>query len=236
MGQRSGGIGSSVVSKVVLGVAGIAAVCLVSGCADDPKPPPECTADSDCGEGRMCEGGRCLARAAECQSDQDCGEGSTCDSGRCVAAAVLQTAGPLTCLTDRDCPAGQGCVDGACATLLDCELTTVYFDFDDFVLRQDARGALQASAECLKRRPDFLIQVEGHCDERGTEEYNLALGDNRARAVRDYLRDLGLDPSAIDIISYGESRPAVEGRDEAAWSRNRRGELQRRPAGRTSSR
>jgi len=213
-----------------------AAACLLPGCTGEPGPAPECTADADCSEGRACEGGRCLARAPECQTDTDCREGTTCDNGHCVAAAVLQTAGPPTCLTDGDCPAGQGCEDGACTDLPGCELSAVFFDFDDYTLRPDAQATMQASVQCLKRRPRTPIRIEGHCDERGTEEYNLSLGDNRARAVRNYLRDLGLDPTTIETISYGESRPAAAGQDETAWSRNRRGEFVLQQAGRTSSR
>ncbi len=102
-------------------------------------------------------------------------------------------------------------------------LKTIYFDFDKYNLRDDARRTLERNAEILKENPDVKIVIEGHCDERGTNEYNLALGENRANAARDYLIRLGIDGSRISTISYGEERPVALGHDEAAWSQNRRG-------------
>ena len=82
---------------------------------------------------------------------------------------------------------------------------------------------MAANAEWLKKWPTVKIQIEGHCDERGSNKYNMALGDKRANAARDYLVSLGIDASRVTTISYGEERPFVEGHDEAAWSQNRRG-------------
>jgi peptidoglycan-associated lipoprotein len=104
-------------------------------------------------------------------------------------------------------------------------MKTIYFDFDKYNLRDDARNTLDRNAEILRANPDLKITIEGHCDERGTNEYNLALGENRAKAARDYLVRLGIDPSRISIISYGEERPVALGHDEAAWAQNRRGEF-----------
>ncbi|HEY7471442.1 MAG TPA: peptidoglycan-associated lipoprotein Pal [Gemmatimonadota bacterium] len=101
----------------------------------------------------------------------------------------------------------------------------IYFDFDRSDLREDARQTLQAKAEALRQFPDIRIRIEGHCDERGTVEYNLALGERRADAARAYLVDLGIDPDRMTTISYGEERPAVEGQNEGAWSQNRRDEF-----------
>lgn len=103
------------------------------------------------------------------------------------------------------------------------ELGTVYFEYDSFNLTSQARGALNANADWLKANSGRNVQIEGHCDERGTEEYNLALGDRRAAAVRDYLIGRGVPASQLSTISYGEQRPAVMGSDESAWSQNRRG-------------
>ena len=122
----------------------------------------------------------------------------------------------------------MACQDEKCVPRPDCDLETVYFDFDEYSIRSDMRDILERNAECLKNRPDYRVVIEGHCDERGTEEYNLALGENRARAVRDFLRDLGVDPSRMEIISYGEARPAVPGHNESAWSRNRRCEFMKK--------
>ncbi|MBY0369576.1 peptidoglycan-associated lipoprotein Pal [bacterium] len=102
------------------------------------------------------------------------------------------------------------------------ELETVYFGFDSFSLDNTARDTLKTSAQWLTDNPTATIQVEGHCDERGTTEYNLALGERRSNAAKDYLQKLGVDASRISVISYGEERPAEMGGDEAAWARNRR--------------
>jgi peptidoglycan-associated lipoprotein len=101
----------------------------------------------------------------------------------------------------------------------------IFFDFDRSDLREDARQTLQMKAEALRQFPDIRIRIEGHADERGTVEYNLALGERRADAARAYLVDLGIDPDRMTTISYGEERPAVEGQNEAAWSQNRRDEF-----------
>ena len=101
----------------------------------------------------------------------------------------------------------------------------IFFDFDRSELRDDARATLQAKAEALRQFPDIRIRIEGHADERGTVEYNLALGERRADAARAYLIDLGIDSDRMTTISYGEERPAVDGHNEAAWSQNRRDEF-----------
>lgn len=101
----------------------------------------------------------------------------------------------------------------------------IFFDFDRSDLREDARQTLQMKAEALRQFPDIRIRIEGHADERGTVEYNLALGERRADAARAYLVDLGIDPDRMTTISYGEERPQVEGQNEAAWSQNRRDEF-----------
>jgi peptidoglycan-associated lipoprotein len=101
-------------------------------------------------------------------------------------------------------------------------LEDVFFDFDKYNLREDAIVSLEKNAEELKKFPEVRILIEGHCDERGTEDYNLALGEKRAKAARDYLVNLGIDPSRIEIISYGESRPFDPGHNEEAWAKNRR--------------
>ena len=102
-------------------------------------------------------------------------------------------------------------------------LKDVFFDFDKAVIRDDAKQALNEDIQWLKANPAARTMVEGHCDERGTNEYNLGLGERRARAVRDYLVAGGIDAKRISTISYGEERPFVLGHDEAAWKWNRRG-------------
>ena len=104
------------------------------------------------------------------------------------------------------------------------DLQTVYFDYDRAEIRADARPALSRNAEALRASGDS-ITIEGHCDERGDEEYNLALGERRATAVKRYLENLGVRGRQLRTVSFGESKPAVIGRSEAAWSKNRRAEF-----------
>jgi peptidoglycan-associated lipoprotein len=99
----------------------------------------------------------------------------------------------------------------------------VFFDFDKSSVRPDAAEILNRQAAWLKKYPNHVVVIEGHCDERGTREYNLALGDRRANAVREYLISVGVSTNRIETISYGKERPAVVGATESAWSQNRRG-------------
>jgi peptidoglycan-associated lipoprotein len=99
----------------------------------------------------------------------------------------------------------------------------VFFETDQSTLREDARATLARQAEWLKRYGNYSITIEGHCDERGTREYNLALGERRATAVRQYLVGQGIPAARIKTLSYGKERPDVVGSDEGSWSRNRRG-------------
>ena len=107
-------------------------------------------------------------------------------------------------------------------------LQNVYFEFDRYDLTPEALQTLADNARVLKAHPEARIVVEGHCDERGTVEYNLALGDKRAKAARDYLISLGVNPSQILTISYGKERPLDSSQTENAWARNRRAEFARR--------
>ena len=102
--------------------------------------------------------------------------------------------------------------------------TVFYFDFDQSLLSQETRSLLVAHANYLKSNPR-AVRLEGHADERGTREYNMALGERRARAVRDFLVLQGVDPGMIEVVSYGEEYPAVMGSTEASYSKNRRVEL-----------
>ena len=99
---------------------------------------------------------------------------------------------------------------------------TVLFGYDSSQLSADAMATLDAQAALLNAKPSFRVKIEGHADERGTREYNLALGERRASATRDYLVAKGVDGSRIRIVSYGKERPAVVGSNEDAWAKNRR--------------
>ncbi len=100
-----------------------------------------------------------------------------------------------------------------------------FFDYDQYSIREDARANLQADARALKQRPSIRITIEGHCDERGSEKYNLALGDRRAGSAKDFLVSQGIDASRIDTISYGEEQNFCEEHNEECWQLNRRAHI-----------
>jgi peptidoglycan-associated lipoprotein len=104
-------------------------------------------------------------------------------------------------------------------------LKRIHFDFDKYDLKPEAVRTLGDDAASIKQYAQFKVRVEGHCDERGTVEYNLALGEKRARAARDYLASLGIPSKRLTIISYGKERPLETGHNEAAWAQNRRDEF-----------
>jgi len=102
---------------------------------------------------------------------------------------------------------------------------TVYFEFDKATIKSSETHKLDSVASRMKQYRGKALRVEGHCDERGTEEYNRSLGDRRALAIREYLARAGMDSQMVDTVSYGEDRPKVQGHNDAAWSKNRRGEF-----------
>lgn len=101
-------------------------------------------------------------------------------------------------------------------------LKDIFFDFDKSTMRDDAKPNLNEDLQWLNANPTEQITIEGHCDERGTAEYNLGLGERRAKAIRDYLVAAGIDAKRIKTVSFGKERPFVLGHDEAAWTWNRR--------------
>ncbi len=101
-------------------------------------------------------------------------------------------------------------------------LRTVYFDYDQSSLRQDGRDTLRHNYNVLRQRTDVRVEMQGNCDERGSSEYNFALGESRAQAVRNYLVQLGVPPSQLTTVSFGEENPSVSGHGESAWAKNRR--------------
>lgn len=101
----------------------------------------------------------------------------------------------------------------------------IYFEYDRFDLTADSKNILTRKAAIMKEVPQLRVTIEGHCDERGTEEYNLALGERRARAAYEYLVNLGVSPGQMETVSFGKLHPAVQGSGEAAWAKNRRDEF-----------
>ena len=105
------------------------------------------------------------------------------------------------------------------------ESTNVYFDFDKADIKAEAKPVLEKKAEFLRANAQYKVTIEGNCDERGTNEYNMALGDRRAKAAMKYLNALGISANRMSTISYGEEKPADPGHNEAAWAKNRRDEF-----------
>lgn len=164
-----------------------------------------------------------LILTSACETSPDGGAGSAATTGTGAGATGMGAGGG----------AGVGGVGGAgrveaagSAAALAQELEqvgdTVYFEFDEYTLSPEGRVVVERQAALLAASPAFGVRINGHTDERGTREYNLALGDRRANAVRDYLIALGVESSRIDTVSYGEERPAVLGSTDGAWARNRR--------------
>lgn len=203
--------------------------CVANKC----EVKPECRSDGDCaavGDGLVCRSSKCVP---ECTADEDCPGGMKCDEQRCVPE----------CASDADCTAPEQCIDGACSGPVNAstisgaciptsgggavvELLTIKFDFNDFTIRADSRALLDQNAECLRQAAGLVsVVLEGHADERGTQEYNLALGEKRANAVRNYLRNLGIESEMLETRSLGENQPTCEENSEACYQDNRRVEF-----------
>ena len=131
--------------------------------------------------------------------------------------------GPLGEIYDGDASAAGGPAPGTQADLVVNVGDRIFFGTDRYDLSSEGRQTLDAQAAWLQQYPNLSVTIEGHADERGTREYNLALGERRANSVRNYLAALGVSPSRINTVSYGKERPAVPGANDSAWSQNRRG-------------
>ena len=202
-----------------------ATLTLLVGCGPQY---PNCNDDSNCHQGEFCVNGTCQ----QCRPDgNDCPAGRQCVEGRCDPVEGY-------CSSSGDCPDGQECQNNRCvrstssATDLEtppsgaCSLAPVYFAYDSSDLDPQARSTMQSNAQCIQQRDIASVRLTGHCDPRGTEEYNLALGERRAQQVKSYLQNLGVDASRVTTASMGEEM--ASGEDESAWSRDRRVEFSER--------
>jgi peptidoglycan-associated lipoprotein len=184
----------------------------------------QCRAASDCPAEHTCLRNRCVPGLNACEGDNDCLRGQRCVEHRCVAATE--------CDENRACPGGRPCVQGRCAPAQAeeeeptdnrgrlCNFEPVYFAFDNATLDEAARRNLQSAAECLRREGSSRYVLIGRADPRGTTEYNLALGERRARTVQRYLMSLGIDEGRLAVSSEGSE--GATGTDEASWARDRR--------------
>ena len=179
--------------------------------------PGYCVQSADCAEGQVCRENRC----SPCMEDKDCTNGLVCIEGSCRKAE---------CATTEDCPAGTTCVNRLCrsestasgSAASGCNLQSVYFEFDSSELSGDARRVIEGNYDCVKKASGKLT-VEGHCDPRGTTEYNMALGDRRARGVAKVMKTLGMDAERLRVVSKGEEE--ATGTDEASWVKDRRADF-----------
>jgi len=190
-----------------LAVIGLAFTVAVSGCKKRPTPltvlpGSRAGAPAEPGPGNMLDAGRT-------------GGLDSSTTGVNVPGGTQGTTG---------FPMGQG-HDGWNQNAEIFKAYTVYFDFDSSAIRSGERSKIASVAGHLKGNSATAVRVEGHCDERGTEEYNRALGERRATAVREELIKLGIDPTRVDTISFGKDRPVDPGHNEEAWRKNRRGEF-----------
>jgi peptidoglycan-associated lipoprotein len=146
-----------------------------------------------------------------------------------AASAPAAQARTNSCTRDLDCGNGQLCIRNACVDitpgLAECSQIRVHFPFNSADIDESDKPGLDRAARCLKAEQAMHVTVAGNADERGTEEYNLALGDRRARTVADYLRALGASDAQLKTISYGKEQPICTDHDEACWARNRRADL-----------
>jgi peptidoglycan-associated lipoprotein len=173
---------------------------------------PGCSVSSDCASGQRCIQHTCTVQ--QCEFDIDCGPQMACLDGICTAPPHIDATR----------------VSAACKSLnpssdLVIASPSVSFEFDASDLKEETLEDLKTFASCLKEVPTLRIQIEGHCDDRGTQEYNMALGDRRARSVQSYLERLGIPSGRMGVRSKGENEPLCEESTEACWARNRRVEF-----------
>jgi peptidoglycan-associated lipoprotein len=162
-----------------------------------------------------------LVSACETAPDE-----SAAASGAGTSPAATSSAGSTTAATPSTTAATPSATAPSAGSQEDLVANVgdrVFFDFDKYNLKPDARATLEKQAAWMKQFASVTVSIEGHCDERGTREYNLALGERRANSVKDFLIALGISPSRVKTISYGKERPVALGSDEQAWTQNRRG-------------
>ncbi len=192
-----------------------------TGCG--PKYP-KCEEDNDCHAGEFCVSGMCQ----KCRTDQDCATGQSCNAGACEDIVGY-------CDERVACPGGQECVGNRCQqpqpeplerpaqSSTGCQLQTVYFAFDSSNLEPSARDVIAKNAQCVREKSMTGVRITGYTDNRGTEEYNLALGDRRARSVEQYMGSLGIEKSKLSSASMGEE--LARGDDESGMAQDRKVEF-----------
>lgn len=173
-----------------------------------------CSNNLDCGRGQQCKLNGCVA---ECTTSDECGEGKVCnDKGACER---VETGG---CKGNAECGAGLVCKEGKCINEDgECQLLPIPFAFNQSYLTKTAQQSLRTTYRCMKEKGLTKLTIEGHCDERGTDAYNMELGNRRARTVGKFLKRLSRKLK-VRTVSYGKTKPLCEAQNESCWSQNRR--------------
>jgi len=174
-----------------------------------------CNTTDDCTAGQICEDNKCTA----CESDAQCGSDSRCSNGACLERG--------SCQSDEDCADDEDCLDGTCQRpgrseppKLSCNLDSIYFGLDEFSIPENSRESLQQTSICIQQGDKQEVLLEGHTDDLGTDEYNIALSEKRGRSVADFLARLGIDPARLHVVPKGESEATAT--DEDSRSEERR--------------
>lgn len=194
--------------------------CMMCQANECVKRPGCCKSNLDCPSGKCWKDpnnpsapGVC---GGECKDNSHCPDGQRCTNGSCVP--------DVECTDDSFCPSGQSCVDGRCEVKR-CEVEPIYFDFNESAIRLDQESVVAANVACMNQSGGTATRpyrAEGHCDERGSDEYNLALGQRRAASVVRQYVTRGVDKSRLSVISYGEEKPVCGQSNESCWRQNRR--------------
>jgi peptidoglycan-associated lipoprotein len=204
----------------------------------------ECATDANCKENFTCQGNKCVPRGPECARDEQCTGGKICEAGKCAQPQCSPTtpcSGPQACqkgrcvlppgacLSSTDCGEGQECRNNKCEAMkAECNWEPLRFGFNEASLSSEAQARLSELVQCVKATgATGTIELAGHADERGTEEYNLQLSQKRAASVKRYLVDLGMPAKQLKTVGYGENRPTENASTEEAWAANRRVEFVR---------
>jgi peptidoglycan-associated lipoprotein len=208
-------------ASMIQRLAAVLTITLVAACSPEY---PKCDQDEDCHKGEFCVNNLCQ----QCRGSEDCPAGQECASGACQAISGY-------CTSTSQCGPGQDCQNNMCVTQTSselpppsaattettsqCELSSVYFDFDSSTLADSARDGLSRNASCVRERGIKAVHLTGLTDPRGTEEYNLALGDRRAQSAQQYMKSLGAE-AEVTYSSMGEE--LASGTDEGGWAKDRR--------------
>lgn len=203
----------------------------------------QCGTDKDCGPGKQCINGVCRKKAGYCDTNKDCPKGKICKdhmcqgckkdkecpSGKCVKGLCAESMSG-SCKEDDDCKDEEVCKDGRCVPAAKpyagpslCALKQVHFVFNKAVVRSKDQKTLEANAKCILSVKKRKVHLNGHCDSRGTEEYNLALSNQRAQSVKRYLMSLGVPADRLHIVPKGELE--ATGTNEETWLKDRKVEF-----------